>query len=596
MEIDNDSDNVLSTIDDHCLIVKTRQSHVDNVGLYQATRYAWVLSEKRLNEIDYVLATINGTVMDVYTNLSWNRVEGGRFEFDGIVARDEIRNKYLGKKIPNIYRKKGMASPTLYTFSKSRNNNDSLVLSKLTLKLDSAVTENMADVLTEHFSNGFRINSPIEMIRFRSFAVKMFGEELSLPDEELKAYIRACGTIHEGKVYTISNETKKQLGKLVDDYFTDGAQAIFYAEFYTKNKKWLFDSSIISEDILIGIFRDVFFKLSFTKTYFGHTSEPQSVVLENEMLRVWGDDILLTYDQLAERLPYIPLDKLKHALGQNGDFIWNSVETFSHISRIRITNDEREAIRAATTRECNARGYVSITELPLDEIHEKNCDLSITAVHNAVYRICLLDKFDKKGKIITRKGYVFDALTIMKEYCRTIDKCSLSDLLAFEEELTGEVHRWIPMEAGNSILVRIDKNDYVADKYVHFDIDAIDDAIEFVVKNDYLPLKAFTIFSAFPDCGQTWNLFLLESYCRRFSRKFRFDTPSVNSRNAGAVIRRSCGLNYTEIMADAVANSDISLNSAAAGRFLFDSGYTGKSTTSKAGEIISKAKAMRGGV
>jgi hypothetical protein len=269
------------------------------------------------------------------------------------------------------------------------------------------------------------------------------------------------------------------------------------------------------------------------------------------------------------------------------------VGTFSHVSQIDITNEECQAIREAVMRECNTRRYASITDLPFGEIVERNYELSITAVHNAVYRICLSDKFDKKGKIVTRKGDVLDALTIMKEYCRTIDKCSLDDLLNFEKDLTGEVHRWIPMEAGNAILVRVDRDTYVADRHVHFNADAIDEAIGLFVKGNYLPLKSLTTFGAFPDCGQTWNLFLLESYCRRFSRKFRFDTPSVNSRNAGAVIRKSCGMAYTEIMTDAAAKADISLNDTAVGKFLYESGYTGRSTTAKVGEIIDKAKAIR---
>ncbi len=133
----------------------------------------------------------------------------------------------------------------------------------------------------------------------------------------------------------------------------------------------------------------------------------------------------------------------------------------------------------------------------------------------------------------------------------------------------------------------------MADRYVHFNVDIIDETIGLFVKGDYLPLKSFTTFGAFPDCGQKWNLFLLESYCRRFSRTFRFDTPSVNSRNAGAVIRKSCGMDYTKIMADAVANADVPLQDAAVGRFLYKSGYTGRSTTAKVNEIINKAKTIR---
>ena len=78
------------------------------------------------------------------------------------------------------------------------------------------------------------------------------------------------------------------------------------------------------------------------------------------------------------------------------------------------------------------------------------------------------------------------------------------------------------------------------------------------------------------------------------SREFRFDTLSVNSRNTGTVIRKSCGMDYTEIMTDAVANADVPLKYTAVGKFLYERGYTGRSTTArKTNEIIDKAKAIR---
>jgi hypothetical protein len=460
---------------------------------------------------------------------------------------------------------------------------------------DSAVVEQLTDVLSSHFSNGYRLNSPIEMMRFRSFAAEDLGKKLTLSDEELKTHIAACGTNYEGKVYAVSSEAKERIKGLVEEYFDNGAQTIFFAEFYAKNENWLFGASVVSEDMLIDILRRLFPTLSFTQTYFGYTSVSVFTALENEILRVWDRDVLLTYVQLAERLPYIPIERIKYALSQNGDFIWNSSETFTHISRVVITDDEQAAIRAATARACNVSGYVSVTVLPVGEIAERNYELSAAAVHNAIYRICLSDKFDKKGKIVTRQGDVFDALTIIKEYCRTVDKCSLADLLNYERELTGEVHQRAPMEAGNTVLVRIDKNTYVADRYVHFHSDMIDEAIELAVKGDYRPLQSFTTFAAFPDCGQIWNLFLLESYCRRFSQKFRFDTPSVNSRNAGAIIRKGCTMDYIEIMADAAANANIILTHAAVNDFLYKSGYIGRSVTAKVDKVIDNAKAIRGG-
>lgn len=482
-------------------------------------------------------------------------------------------------------RVKAVGSSTRYDF------NVAAELSKQVL--DSVLVEKLTDVLSNHFSNGYRLNSSIEMMRFRLFATEDLGDELTLSDEELKSYIMACGTTFDGKLYTVSIEAEERIRELAGEYFANGSQIIFFAEFYSKNENWLFEASVVSEGMLIDILRRVFPGLSFTKTYFGNIDSTVFLAIESEILRVWGEGILITYDELAERLKYIPLERIKSTLGQNGNFIWSSVETFSHISRIDIAEKERAAIIETTVHECNSRGYVSIKDLPYIEIEERNYELSITAIHNAIYRICLCEKFDKKGKIITRKGDIFDAQAIMKEYCRTIDKCSLDDLLNFEKELTGNVHRWISMGVGNTVLVRIDRDTYVADKHVHFNTEMIDAVIELFVTGDYLPLKSFTTFAVFPHCGQKWNLFLLESYCRRFSKKFRFDTPSVNSRNAGTIIRKSCMMDYTEIMTDAILEAGLQLDDTSVGKFLYESGYTGRSSAAKVREILEKAKAIR---
>jgi len=230
--------------------------------------------------------------------------------------------------------------------------------------IGSSIVAQFTDVLSAHFSNGYRLNSPIEMARFRSFAAEDLDVEITLTDEELKRYISACGTIYDGKVYAVSAETKERIKESVDEYFSHGAKAIFYAEFYAKNENWLFEASVVSENMLIDILRRLFPKLSFTQTYFGYTDDSVFAALEGEILRVWGDDVLLTYGQLAERLRYVPLERIKSVLGQNGDFIWSSVETFSHVSRVEIIDEERQVIREAAVRECNARGYARLQTFP----------------------------------------------------------------------------------------------------------------------------------------------------------------------------------------------------------------------------------------
>jgi hypothetical protein len=87
-------------------------------------------------------------------------------------------------------------------------------------------------------------------------------------------------------------------------------------------------------------------------------------------------------------------------------------------------------------------------------------------------------------------AYFGSTQDIMDEYCRSLDCCSLDDLLEFERELTGECHRWIPMQAGCDIMVRTDKDSFLADKFLDFDQNAVDNAIEhFVNGGEYAPLQ-----------------------------------------------------------------------------------------------------------
>ncbi|GHS97047.1 hypothetical protein AGMMS50276_16440 [Synergistales bacterium] len=452
-------------------------------------------------------------------------------------------------------------------------------------------------VLSAHFSNGFRIDSPIELSRLRRFVAEDIGEEIILSDARLRQTIISCGTLFNGKVYVVLAETKDQIRSLVDEALVNGTEIIFYSAFYEKHKDWLFTGGVVSEDVLRNILAELyqFTQITHKTNYFTNRTRggAERAKIEREIIRVWGDGVLLNYSQLAERLPYIPFDKIKQFLGQSGDFVWNSAETFTHISKIGIAKQERVDIIELTHKICAERGYISLIDIPLGEIEDKNYELTITAIHNAVFRLCLSENFEKHGKIVTRKGDKLNALEIMKEYCRGIDKCSLDDLLNFEKELTGESHRWVPMEAGYAVLVRTDKNAYVAEKYVDFDVAAIDSVIGLFVKGEYLPLQSVATFAAFPHCEQAWNLFLLESYCRRFSQRFRFDVLSVNSKNAGAIIRKSSRLLYEEILVDAVAKSDLDLERVAVEDFLYKSGYLGKRFYAKAEELVSQAKAIR---
>ncbi|WMW25970.1 hypothetical protein RE474_04415 [Methanolobus sediminis] len=462
---------------------------------------------------------------------------------------------------------------------------------------DDTLSSKIKMVLSTHFMKGFRLNSPIELTRFRRFAAEDLDECINLNDEDLKRIIIACGISFDNKVYAIQTEIINRIKNEVDATFEVGTELIFYETFHEIHKSWLLSACIVSSEMLKCILMILYPNYFIKSNYLSKTklmgSEGENI--KKEILRVWKDDILLNYEQLSKRLPYVPIEKIKNILGQNNDFIWNNLETFTHICKVDITEQEYRTINAFVEKACNEEGFASLNRIPLDEIAERNSELSLNALHKAVFQRCLVKEYVYRNKIIVHKGHQITALEIMKNHCQTIDKCTLDELLEYEKKLTGDTNQRISMEAASAVLVRTDKNTYVSKKYVDFNTKDIDYAISLFVTDDYLPLKSFTTFAAFPHCEQAWNLFLLESYCRRFSEQFRFDTTSINSRNAGVVIRKSCNLTYEEIMSDAVAKSCVLQEEKTVGKFLYEKGYTGKSTTVKAAEIIEMTKKLREG-
>lgn len=104
------------------MIIKVKQWRLDELESefpetvrYEATRGNWRINPKSPEACPYALSVTNGVVCEVYSIERWEEVPSGRKRFVGTVAPETVRNLFLGKRIPDYYSKKGMASPVLYS-------------------------------------------------------------------------------------------------------------------------------------------------------------------------------------------------------------------------------------------------------------------------------------------------------------------------------------------------------------------------------------------------------------------------------------------------------------------------------------------------
>jgi len=112
------------------LLISVNRSAAER-SLYDATRYAWKINIRKAKQAEVILAVMQGLIAGAFVADDWleataanfpGLAEGdgvpGRFGFIGREAPDHIKRLYIGKRVPDSYRKRGAANPIKYTWKK----------------------------------------------------------------------------------------------------------------------------------------------------------------------------------------------------------------------------------------------------------------------------------------------------------------------------------------------------------------------------------------------------------------------------------------------------------------------------------------------
>ena len=110
----------------HKALLISANKTVNESSLYEATRYAWKISKSKARQAEVILATTQGLIVGAFTATEWFEANAtnfpgrenvpGRFGFVGRQAPADIAGLYIGKRVPDEYRKRGAANPIKYTW------------------------------------------------------------------------------------------------------------------------------------------------------------------------------------------------------------------------------------------------------------------------------------------------------------------------------------------------------------------------------------------------------------------------------------------------------------------------------------------------
>lgn len=456
-------------------------------------------------------------------------------------------------------------------------------------------------VLKAHFKKGFRLESPLEIRKFKRYYSALHNKELADADEVITSTIKRLCIIYDGKAFLpavmLSEELKEKLLRYIDDNFAKGKKVIYYQAIYTKFAEDFLDYHIYDAEMLKAY-------LSFVadgRFYINKSSiskqpnvilDPQSEI--RSCLQEYGRPV--EYDELFVALPHLPHSKVKSILASSGEFVNNGRGAYFHESAIALSGEELDNIADIITQTIMEKEFMGGNELydaikaKYPYIIESNQAYSVYGFRDAL-KYKLGERFSFSGNIISRAGQKLSMTDVFANFAKHQDSFTLTELQTMATELATVIY----FEPVYKNSLRVSQEQFISKGHAQFSIADIDAAIDLICVGKYISIQEVTNFGAFPYAGFPWNSYLLEHYVAEYSKKYMLLHSNYSATECtGAIVKRSAGIRtFDDFIVDFLANNDVELKKDSALQFLSDKGYLSRRRYSNIESLIIKAKAQR---
>ena len=461
--------------------------------------------------------------------------------------------------------------------------------------------EGYDEVLRQYFKKGFRMDSPLEIRKFKRYYMATYDRELTDLDDDISKKIKRLCIIYEGKAFLpdvmLSEELTVELLNYIETTFANGKAAIYYQAIFAKFSDAFLDYHIHDADMLKSYLAFIGNGRFFINRSFISKMPDVSMDLLAEVrscLQDYGRPV--TYDELFTALPHLPQSKIKFILASNVEFVNNGRSEYFHESIVHLSDEELDGIAEIIQTTIDEKDFIGGNELydairvKYPYIIDENHTLSMYGFRDAL-KAKLGDKFSFKGNIISSSGQELSMADVFAKYARSHDAFTLSELQSLANNLATPIY----FEAIYENSLRISRDQFVAKTAAHFPVEAMDEALNRICMGKYIPLPEATNFGTFPYVGFPWNIFLLEHYVASYSQKYMLLHSSFNGTEcAGAIVKRSAGIDsFDDLIVDLLANNQMEMEKAPVLQFLSDNGYLARRRYSEIESLIIKANAQR---
>ncbi len=458
-----------------------------------------------------------------------------------------------------------------------------------------------AAVLKTNFQKGFRMNSPLEIRKFRNYYSVLHETELTDSDEAITQNIERLCIVHEGKAYLpeamLSEDIKQKLIIHIRNEFAKGKTVIYYKALFNEFSDDFLDYHINNADMLKTYLAylkldGVYIQRSYISS--APNAKPDSLSEIRTCLQEYARPV--KYEELFAALPHLPQEKIKHELSVHDEFIRNGKSEYFHESTIELSDEELDNISEIISDTIAQKDFISGNELydaikaKYPYIIENNQMYSVHGFRDALkYKLWM--RFSFVGNIISPAGEALSMSKVFADFAKSRDSFTLTELQTLASELSTSVY----FESVYDNSLRISREQFVSKNYARFDTEEIDAVLDRICTGSYISIQEVTGFDAFPYAGYAWNSFLLEHYAARYSKKYKLLHSGFNAvKCAGAIVKRSAGIDtFDDLVVDFLANAAFELKKEPALDALYKGGYIATRRYDKIERLIIRATAKR---
>ena len=433
----------------------------------------------------------------------------------------------------------------------------------------SETYENFIHMLNKYYSKGFRVGSGIEIKKFKSQWQSEFNKDMP-SDSIINKYIDDLTITIGKKAYLpdilLPAQIKEKIFAYISDSFASDKHMIYYEALYNHFSQELLNSHINNSNMLQAYLRRTNYVNHFylCEKYFSDIKTIHMDPVEDVRKYLTEAGKPVSIDQIYADLSQISSSEIYKILTGIGsrEFINNQKGEYFHVSIVDLSSTDIKNIKEIIDNGLYNYGFISGIDF-WNKLKKKHPDMIAQYPYltdlgmRSVLAFHLGDNYDFKGTIISKKGEKVKSSDVYRRFAQQNTEFTIDDLVKLSEELNTGIY----YDEVYNYSVRINDNKFISRGIIDFDVDAIDSMLESFCESDYASLETLSVFSGFPYCGYAWNIWLLESFVAKYSKKFILLHSNYNATKCvGAIVKISADINtFDELLSRALADSSVQL-------------------------------------